>query len=238
MLPHTPRRHIPFPIASRETRHDRHLRADEAGRDGHARPFARRGAAIPDHRPDGLSHRGRPVRDAGDPSLPDAALQRDPGRDGLCGQCLDHGHGGRRPRGRLPQPAYRPAARHSLQPRPACDPDHAVGERARSHRVHDPARPAGAVHGVGLCVDAGLSRRAMQFDGRRRRLCRLYHRQCRQQSDRAAGVGGGGRQLRAGVEFLFLRAAQSRRRGAGVLHRFRASSRCMRCPRRNRRSRR
>ena len=77
---------------------------------------------------------------------------------------------------------------------------------------------AGPVHGVGLCADAGLSRRAMQLDGRRRRVCGLYHRQRRQQSDRAAGVGRGRRHARAGVELLFLRAAQSGRRGAGVLH--------------------
>ena len=76
----------------------------------------------------------------------------------------------------------------------------------------------GPLHGVGVRADAGLSRRTMQFDGRRRRLCRLHHRQCRQQSDRAAGFGGRRRQLRAGVELLFLRAAQSRRRGAGVFH--------------------
>ncbi len=33
----------------------------------------------------------------------------------------------------------------------------------------------------------------MQLDGRRRRVCGLYHRQRRQQSDRAADVGRGGR---------------------------------------------
>ena len=186
--------------------------------DGNARSFTRRGAAIPRHRPDGVPDRGRSVRHAGDPSLADPALQRDPGRDGLCGQCQHHGHGGRRARGRLPEPAYRPPARHSRQPGPARDPHHAAGERARSHRVHDPARRAGPVHGVGVRADAGLSRRAMQFDGCRRRVRRLYHRQRRQQSDRAAGVGRSRRYARAGLEFLFLRAAQSRRRGAGLLH--------------------
>jgi MFS transporter, YNFM family, putative membrane transport protein len=53
----------------------------------------------------------------------------------------------------------------------------------------------------------------MQFDGRRQRICRLHHRQRRQQFDRAAGVGCGRRQFRAGVEFLLLRPAQPRRRG-------------------------
>ena len=62
---------------------------------------------------------------------------------------------------------------------------------------------AGAVHGVGVCPDAGLSRRTMQLDGRRRRVCRLYHRQCRQQSDRTAGVGRGRRQLGLASNFYF-----------------------------------
>ena len=85
--------------------------------DGNARPFAGRGAALPRHRPHRLPDRGRSVRDAGHPAVADAALQRDAGRDGLCGQCQHHGHGGRRARRRLSQPAYRPAARHSRQPR-------------------------------------------------------------------------------------------------------------------------
>ena len=100
----------------------------------------------------------------------------------------------------------------------ARDPHHAAGERPRSDRVHDPAHCAGPVHGVGVCADAGLSRRAMQFDGRRRRVRCLYHRQRRQQSDRPAGFGGGRRHARAGLELLLLCAAQSRRRGAGLLH--------------------
>ena len=104
------------------------------------------------------------------------------------------------------------------EPGPARDPHRAAGERPRSHRVHDPAHRAGPLHGLGLCADAGLSRRAMQFDGCRWRVRRLYHRQRRQQSDRAAGVGRGRRYARAGLELLFLRAAQSCRRGAGLLH--------------------
>jgi len=236
VLPHTPRRHIASFQKSftRETRHDRYIRADEIRIDGHARSFAARGAAIPRHRPDGFSHRGRSVCDAGDPSFAHAALQRDPGRDGLCGQRVDHGHGGRRPRGRFPQPAHRPPARHSLQPGPARDPDHAVGERARPHNVHDPARAPGSVHGVGLCLDAGLSRRAMHLDGRRRRVRRLHHRQCRQQSDRTAGVGRGGRQLRAGVELLFFRGCSISPARCWCILLFRTSGRCTRCRRRNR----
>ena len=201
-----------------EKRHDRHLRANEIGSDGNAWSLTRRGAAIPRHRPHGVPDRGRSVRHAGDPPLADPALQRNPRRDGLCGQCEHHGHGGRGARGRLPEPAYRPPARHSRKPGPARDPHHAAGERPRSNRVHDPAHRAGPLHGLGVCADAGLSRRAMQFDGCRRRVRRLYHRQRRQQSDRAAGVGRIGRYARAGLELLFLRAAQSCRRGAGLLH--------------------
>ena len=84
--------------------------------------------------------------------------------------------------------------------------------------VYRAARCAGPLHGVGLCADAGLSRRTVQFDGRRRRVRRLHHRQRRQQSGRAAGVGRGGRHLGLAVEFLFLCAAQSCRRGAGLFH--------------------
>ncbi len=202
--------------------HDGHIRTDEIRIDGHAWSFTGRGAAIPRHRPDGFSYGGRSVRDAGDPSFAYAALQRDPGCDGLCGQCLDHGHGGRRPRGRFSQSAYRPPARHSPQPGAARGPDHAAGERARPHNIYDPARAPGPVHGVGLRADAGLSRRAVQFDGRRRRLCRLHHRQCRQQSDRAADIG---------------RCSISPVR-CWCTSRFRASSRCTRCRRRNPPSRR
>jgi hypothetical protein len=44
----------------------------------------------------------------------------------------------------------------------------------------------GPVHGIGIHADARLSRRRVQRDGRRRRVRRLHHRQCREQSDRPA----------------------------------------------------
>src|SRR5215218_3233030 len=53
----------------RETHHDGPLRADETACHGFARSLARGGAALADHWPDGISHRRRSVRDAGDPSL-------------------------------------------------------------------------------------------------------------------------------------------------------------------------
>ena len=169
--------------------------AMKSGNHGNARPFAGRGAAIPDHRPDRLPDRGRPVRDPGDPALADQALQRHPGGDGFCGQRQHDGNGGRRTGRRIPQPAHRPPARHSPQPRLACDSDDAAGGRARSHRIHDPSRHAGIVHGVRVRADAGLSRRTVQLDGCRRRVCGLYHRQCRQQPDRPAGFRRGCRYI-------------------------------------------
>src|SRR3954454_25149763 len=66
VAPHAQASHPPFRSPARETRHDRYLRAAEIRIDG---AFTWRGAALPDHRPDGLSHRGRSVCDAGDPSL-------------------------------------------------------------------------------------------------------------------------------------------------------------------------
>ena len=97
---------------------------------------------------------------------------------------------------------------------------------------------AGPLHGVGLCADAGLSRRAMQFDGRRRRLCRLYHRQRRQQSDRAADIGGGGRHASGWRRTSISSRCSISPARCWCISPFRASSRCTRCPRRNRRSRR
>ena len=83
--------------------------------------------------------------------------------------------------------AHRPAARHPGQPDAAGDSDGAAGDRARSCHLH---RRCGSLQGLCMAirvhVDTGLSGRAMQRRGHRRRLCRLYHRQRRQQS-RSAG---------------------------------------------------
>ena len=124
------------------------------------------------------------------------------------------------------------------QPLRARHPDRAARGRAGSHHLHDPAHRAGALHGVGLHADARLSRRGVQRDGRRRRIRGLHHRQCREQPDRPADLGGRRRSSRACRQFLFLRGAQSRRRGAGLFHhpRDHADGRWRRRPRRRLRS--
>ena len=216
MLPRTPGRRIPFLL--RGSSHDRPVRATEIRHDGHARPFAGRGAAVDRHRAHRISNRGRSVRDASDPAFACTALSGDAGRNGICGQRHHHGHGARRARRRLLQPAYRPPARHSRQPCRAGDPDQPACVRAEPHRFHDIARRAGPVHGVCLCADARLSRRAMQRDGCRRCVRGLHHRQCRQQSDRPLDLGCRRRQLWPGVELLPFRAAQHRRRDPRLFH--------------------
>ncbi len=109
-------------------------------------------------------------------------------------------------------------AGNSGQPVRAGDSDRAAGRRAGPHDLHHPAHRPGALHGVGLHADARLSRRGMQRDGRGRRVRGLHHRQCRQQPDRPADLGRRRRSSRACRQFLFLRGAQSRRRGAGLFH--------------------
>ena len=153
-----------------------------------ARPLAWRGAAIPCHRPHGFPHRRGPVRYAGDPAVADAALRRDAGRDGFAVNAAPSAWRSRAS-GRLSSAAHRSPARHSGEPGAAGCSHHAARQRTRPGGVHDPADHARPLHGVRLCLDAGLSGRAMQLDRRRRGLCGLYCRQCRQQSDRAAGVG-------------------------------------------------
>ncbi len=98
------------------------------------------------------------------------------------------------------------------------DPDRFAGNGARSHQLHDPAHRAGALHGVGLHADARLSRRGMQRHGRGRCLRGLYHRQCREQSDRPPDLGRRRRPSRTCRQFLFLRRAQPRGRRAGLFH--------------------
>ena len=115
------------------------------------------------------------------------AYQRDAGRHGLRGQCQHDGHGGRGARGRAVQPADRPAARHPGQPRACSSIPTALLAVAPDLTTFTMLRDrAGAVHGVRLHADAGLSRRGVQRDGRRRRVRRLHHRQCREQSRSAA----------------------------------------------------
>ena len=103
------------------------------------------------------------------------------------------------------EPPHRPAARHPGQPRaarrsrPRCS-----RSRRTSTTFTIAAHRAGALHGLGLHADAGLSRRGMQRDGRRRRVRRLHHRQCREQSDRPPDVGRRRRSSRACGQLLFL----------------------------------
>ena len=216
MLPRTPGCHIPY---SMRNRHDGYPRAsDDLPGHGDACAFARRGLALGRHRPDRIPHRGGFVRDASDPAVARAALSGRAGRDGFRCQRHHHGHGARGSRRRLLQPAHRPPARHPHQSHAARNSHDLACISARSHHFHPAAHHPGPVHGFGLCVDAGLSRRAMQRDGCRRRIRGLYHWQCREQPDRAANLGGSRRYLRACLEFLFLRAAQSGRRGAGLFH--------------------
>ena len=234
--PRTPGRRI-HPFVSRLSRHDRHIRAtDEIRSDGDGRPFAWRLAALDHHRPHRLPDGGRSVRNAGDPAFACETLSGGTGRDGICGQRHDHGHGGGRARRWLFQPAYRPAARHSHQPRRAGDSDQPAGLGAQSYDLHPAADRAGPVHGVGLCFDARLSRRTMQRHGRRRRVRGLHHRKCRQQPDRPADLGRRRRHVRPRHRTsTSLRCSISPARRWSISPSS-ASSRCIRWGRCNRRS--
>ena len=68
------------------------------------------------------------------------------------------------------------------------DPDRSARACTRPHHLHPIARGAGALHGCGLHPDACLSRRALQRGRLGQRVCRLHHRERRQQSDRAADL--------------------------------------------------
>ena len=177
------------------------------------------------HRPDGLSHGRRPVRDAGDPAVAGAAYNVTPAAMGFAVNASTMGMAVAGLAVALVQPADRPPARHPRQPGAAVDPDRAAGGRAGSDDFHDAAHRAGALHGVGLHADAGLSRRECS----------------------AADAGGAfaayitgnvasnliGRLVSAALadhlglaaNFYLLRGAQSRRRRAGLFHHARAPRR-------------
>ena len=91
----------------------------------------------------------------------------------------------------------------SCQPRLARDPDRAAGECTGSRHLHPSAGGARPVHGRGLHADAGLSRRTLQRRGFRQRICRLYHRQRRKQSDRSPDLGRRRRPFRPRHNFYF-----------------------------------
>ena len=179
-----------------------------------------RAAAHGRHRAHGLSHRRRPVRDAGHPAVAGAApIGVTPAAMGFAVNASTIGMAVAGLVGRVVQPAHRPAPGHPGQPCAARDPDRAARRRARSHHLHGAAHRAGLVHGGGVHAHARLSRRGVQRGRRRRRVRRLHHRQCREQSDRPPDLGRGRRPPGPCRELLFLRGAQSRRRGAGLLHR-------------------
>ena len=90
---------------------------------------------------------------------------------------------------RILQQPHRPTPRHPREPGAAVDPDCAACRCTRSHNVHAAAHRAGPLHVDSFCLDAFLSRRALQRDEYSQRLCRIYHRQCRQQPVRPPDVG-------------------------------------------------
>ena len=100
----------------------------------------------------------------------------------------------------------------------AVDPHGAAGGRARPDDFHGAADRAGPVHGVRVHAHARLSGRGVQRHGRRRRVRRLHHRQCREQSDRPPGLGRDRRPPGPGLQLLLLRDPQSGGRRAGLLH--------------------
>ena len=155
--------------------------------------------------------------------------QRHAGRNGLCGQRQHHGHGGRRARGRLLQPAYRSPARHSRQPCRAGDPDQRCSRSRPNLTVFTVLRVA-----QGLCMASAFT------------LTLAYlGEQCSAMDAGgafAAYITGNvasnliGRLISAAVadnsgpggELLLLRAAQPRRRGARLFHHQARPARCMR----------
>ena len=159
------------------------------------------------HRADGLLDRRRPLRHPGYPPLARQALRRRPRRHGICRQRKHHGHGGVGPRRRLFQPRDRSEKGHPAQPRLTRNPHHTARSRARPHHLHPASRDPGALHGGRLHSHPCLSRRALQRRRFGERLCRLHHRQRRQQPHRAPDLGGRRRPFRYRRQFLLLRLA-------------------------------
>jgi hypothetical protein len=193
-------------------RRDRSTRANVARR-ALAGVVAQRG-----DRTDRVSDGGRPFRHPGDSPLTHAPLWRHAGRHGVCRECQHHGDGGGGIAGGFVQPPHRSATRRSAEPRAARDSDGAAGGGARPDHVHDPAGCPGPVHGLGIHVDARLSRRGVQRGGCRRSVRGIHHRKCSEQSDRAPDLGRRCRSLRPGIQLLPVRAAKPRRRGPRVFH--------------------
>ncbi len=181
--------------------------------------LGRRPPPLHRHRADGLLDRRRPLRHPGYSPLARQALRRRPRRHGICRQREHHGHGGVGPCRRLFQPRDRSEKGHPAQPRPTRDPDHAARSCARPHHLHPASRDAGALHGGRLHSHPCLSRRALQRRRLGERVCRLHHRQRRQQPHRAPDLGGRRRPFRHRRQFLLLRLAQSARRRARLFHR-------------------
>ena len=121
-------------------------------------------------RPDRLSHRRRPVRDAGDPAVAGAGLWRHAGRHGPRRQRQHVRHGGGRPARRAASAAASTAGAASSSASPLLAIPTALLAVAPDLATFTALRVAqGALHGRGLHADARLSRRAMQRRRRRRR---------------------------------------------------------------------
>ncbi len=208
-------------VTQRPTRgvdHDADLSRGGFAHHGRACPCISRGPAHAGDRTDRIPHRGGSVRDPGDPSLADEGLSRHACRHGSGGERQHAGNGNSRLGRRILQPQNRPAAGDPAQPGSAFDPDGVARVGARPHHLRTAAHRARRVHGHGFRTDAGIFGRSLQRRGHRRRVRRLRHRQCRQQSHRAADLRRCRRPLGPGDEFLRVRGAQSRGRGFGVFH--------------------
>ena len=181
--------------------------------------LGRRPPPLHRHRAYRLPHRGRPVRHPGHPPVAHQALRRHPAAMGFA---VNASTMGMAVSGLAVGYFSRAIDRRKgilLSLARARDPDHSARSCARPHHLHPAARGAGALHGCRLHPHACLSRRALQRGRLGERVCRLHHRQRRQQSDRAADLGGRRRPFRSRRQFLLLRLAQSARRGARLFHR-------------------
>ena len=197
-----------------------------------ARPFVRRVAAHARDRSDRLSHGRRSVRDAGDPAVAGAAYSVTPAAMGFA---VNASTMGMAVAGLVvglfsPQIDRRLGILVSLVA--ARDPDRAAGDRARISTVFTLLRIA-----QGLCMASAftltlayLGEQCSAMDAGGAFAAYITGNVASNLIGRLISAARR-RSLRAGLEFLLLRAAQSRRRRAGLFHHSRAPRRCMRCRR-------
>ena len=103
------------------------------------------------------------------------------------------------------------------QPRAARAADRAACRRARPDDLHRAAHRAGTGDVERIRADLVVPGRALQQGRGRRRVCRLRHRQCRQQPVRPPAVGRARRFARAGRQLSRLRGVEPGRRTARVV---------------------